>query len=220
MKEFDKIYVAKYGDILTRRQLAEDLRTNKIEIQNVVTELEQKGIKEIYVNITDEEWEKLEKLDDEQIRFKYYKKSKIIQKTIKRYFFELFGIPTIKEELEKFEQFDEYVFKGKFAPVIIDEEEKWKQIPGFEYSLSNYGRIRSDKTKKIKSSRIKNYMRVVDLYKDGKRYTLNVVRMEANLFIRELLTEERIVHIDNNINNNFYKNLKIIKIKNKNVEEK
>lgn len=220
MKEFDKIYVAKYGDILTRRQLAEDLRTNRIEIQNVVTELEQKGIKEIYVNITDEEWEKLEKLDDEQIRFKYYKKSKIIQKTIKRYFFELFDIPTIKEELEKFEQFDEYVFKGKFAPVIIDEEEKWKQIPGFEYSLSNYGRTRSDKTKKIKSSRIKNYMRVVDLYKDGKRYTLNVVRMEANLFIRELLPEERIVHIDNNINNNFYKNLKIIKIKNKNVEEK
>jgi len=111
----------------------------------------------------------------------------------------------------KFEIFDEFnwLIKG-LKDQVIGEEEIWKKIPEFEYSISNYGHIRNDKNNKLKATRIKNYMRVVDLYKDGKRYMLNVVRMEANLFIRPVLKSERIRHIDGDSRNNFVNNLEIV----------
>ena len=128
-------------------------------------------------------------------------------------FAELEEITTVEEELKKFKVFDEckWIIKGKIDSIKgIDEE--WKQIPGFTYSISNYGEIRNDKNGKIKASRVKNFMLVVDLYKDAKRYTINVVRIEANLFIRPLQKNERVKHKDRDSRNNYIGNLEIVKI--------
>ena len=128
-------------------------------------------------------------------------------------FTELEKLTTVDEELKKFKVFDEFKWelKGRIDKVM-GHEEKWKQIPEFQYSISNYGRIRNDKNKKIKESRYKNYMLVVDLYKNSKRFTMNVVRMEANLFLRPLFKNERVRHKDNDSRNNYIGNLEIIKI--------
>ena len=92
--------------------------------------------------------------------------------------------------------------------VIIEEE--WKKIPQFDYSISNYGRIRNDKNGKLKSLRYHRWMIQVDIYKDGKRYTIDVPRLEAMLFIRKVERNERVSYIDGDRRNLYYKNLKII----------
>lgn len=214
MKEFNKMYIAKYEGFLTMRQLAEDLRTTQEDIYNIKRQMQRNGILEIYKNISDEEWEKLEKLKDWQIKFRYYKKSAIIQEKTKKEIykeFEDYYEKTIKEELLKFEIFDEYkwIFKG-LKDQIMEEQEEWKQIPNFEYSISNYGHVRNDKTGKIKNSRYHRWIWQVDIYKDGKRYTIDVTRMEAILFIRKLESTERVTFIDGDMRNKYYKNLKIV----------
>lgn len=89
-------------------------------------------------------------------------------------------------------------------------DEIWKKIPDYNYSISNYGRIRNDANNKIKSVRRKNYMLVTDLYKDGKRYMLNVIRMQAELFIRHVEDYERVWHKDGDVRNNFIDNIEIV----------
>lgn len=125
---------------------------------------------------------------------------------------DLFGYidSTPEEEIAKFKIFDEFNWhlKGLVNKVIYDEE--WKQIPGFTYSLSNWGRVRNDKNGKLKAVRNHRWVIQVDIYKDGKRYTVNVPRMEANLFIRPVKDNERVTYIDGDRRNNWYKNLKIV----------
>lgn len=117
---------------------------------------------------------------------------------------------TPEEEIKKFKIFDEFnwYIKGRVNEVMYDEE--WKQIPGFAYSLSNWGRVRNDKNGKLKAVRNHRWVIQVDIYKDGKRYTVNVPRMEANLFIRPVKDNERVTYIDGDRRNNWYKNLKIV----------
>ena len=117
---------------------------------------------------------------------------------------------TPEEEIKRFKVFDEFnwYIKGLKNQVIYDEE--WKQIPGFTYSLSNWGRVRNDKNGKLKAVRNHRWIIQVDIYKDGKRYTINVPRMEANLFIRPVKENERVTYIDGDRRNNWYKNLKIV----------
>ena len=120
------------------------------------------------------------------------------------------SITTLKEEISKFKIFDEvkWIVKGLADKVIIEEE--WKKIPQFDYSISNYGRIRNDKNGKLKSLRYHRWMIQVDIYKDGKRYTIDVPRLEAMLFIRKVEINERVSYIDGDRRNLYYKNLKII----------
>ncbi len=115
-----------------------------------------------------------------------------------------------QEEKLEFEIFDEFkwMLKGMVDQVMLEEE--WKKIPQFNYSLSNYGRIRNDKNGKIKSARFHRWIIQTDIYKDGKRYTIDVPRMEASLFIRPLKPNERVTYIDGDKRNNYYKNLKIV----------
>lgn len=118
---------------------------------------------------------------------------------------------SIKKELAKFKVFDEFnwILKGRMDEIIGDDEE-WKQIPNFQYSISNYGRVRNDKNGKLKKTRRHRWILQVDIYKDGKRYTIDIPRMEAKLFIRDLSKEERVSYIDGDMRNVYYKNLKII----------
>ena len=120
-------------------------------------------------------------------------------------------IKAFTENKPQFEIFDHFNYEIKgLMNKVMKREETWIQIPQFEYSISNYARIRNDKNGKIKEARRKNYMLVVDLYKEGKRYTINVVRLEATLFIRPLLKNERVRHIDGDSRNNFINNLEIV----------
>lgn len=205
MKEFDKIYVAKYEKALSIRQLAEDLKSTSEEIENIVNNLNETGLMKIYKSIPDEEWERLEKYTDEKIRLRYYKQSKEIHK-------KAFGkiIKEFTEEKVEFEIFDQVNYELKQIANSTIKNEKWKKIPGFNYSMSNYGRTRNDVSKKIKAARIHRWMVQTDIYKDGKRYTISVPRMEASLFIRPLKSNERVTYIDGDKRNNYYKNLKIV----------
>lgn len=116
----------------------------------------------------------------------------------------------LKETIHKFPIFDSFKWelKGLVDKVIVDEE--WKKIKDFNYSLSNYGRVRNDLTNKIKNPRFHNWILQVDIYKNGKRYTVNIKRMVANLFIRELNQNEKVITKDGDIRNNYYKNLEIV----------
>lgn len=61
MKEFDKIYVAKYYEAIPKWQLSRDLGIKVDKLESIVDELKQKGLYEIYKRLSDDEWEKLEK---------------------------------------------------------------------------------------------------------------------------------------------------------------
>jgi len=119
-------------------------------------------------------------------------------------------IETLQEVILKFKIFDEFNWYIKGIVDNVISEEQWKKIPQFEYSVSNYGRVRNDKNNKIKSSRYRRWEIKKDIYKDGRRYTINIPRLEANLFIRKVESNERVTFKDGDRRNMYYKNLKIL----------
>lgn len=132
----------------------------------------------------------------------------IKQKTNKEIFQELIDAFMIeKPQFELFNKFN-WELKGMKDKIIIDEE--WKSIDGFNYSVSNYGRIRNDKTKKLKNPRYHRWILQVDIYENAKRYTCDVTRLVAHYFIKEISKDERVRHKDGDIRNNYYKNLEIV----------
>lgn len=210
MKEFDKIYIAKYKDVLTRKQLSEDLGTSIEEIENVIKELNENGLLEIYKNITDYEWEKLENKTDEYILAKYLVKSRKYNKKVfeelvnafKINFNEVireFPVYQLKKETFDFNYFQENNYEG----------EEWRQIGQLNYEISNYGRIKNITTKKIKQLKFNKYGMQVLLWQNSKSYTITISRLVAEMFIKPLNKNERVFHINNNIRDNYYKNLEI-----------
>lgn len=154
-------------------------------------------------------YEIVEVIEEEQQEEKRKTDQEVFEELIKSFTGQR-SITTLKEEISKFKIFDEvkWIVKGLADKVIIEEE--WKKIPQFDYSISNYGRIRNDKNGKLKSLRYHRWMIQVDIYKDGKRYTIDVPRLEAMLFIRKVERNERVSYIDGDRRNLYYKNLKII----------
>lgn len=154
-------------------------------------------------------YEIVEVIEEEQQEEKRKTDQEIFEELIKSFTGQR-SMTTLKEEISKFKIFDEvkWIVKGLADKVIIEEE--WKKIPQFEYSISNYGRIKNDKNGKLKSLRYHRWMIQVDIYKDGKRYTIDVPRLEAMLFIRKVERNERVSYIDGDRRNLYYKNLKII----------
>lgn len=208
MKEFDKIYVAKYQHFLSVEQLSRDLKISKKEVINTKNELKTIGLNIVYKNIPDEEWEKLQKLTDEQIRFKYYNKSKIIKNRVLKEIKNTFKINLIK-------QFPIYEYKKKdFDRNYFQEEdfedEIWQRISILNYEISNYGRIRNINTKKLKQLKFQQYGMQVVLWKNSRGYTITISRLVAETFIRPVEKNERVRHINGNIRDNYYKNLEIV----------
>ena len=84
--------------------------------------------------------------------------------------------------------------------------EKWKDIKGYEgkYQVSNYGRVKSLYTNKLKNTAIKNTgYECVDLYINGKRENKTIHRLVAMAFITNPNSYKVINHIDGNkVNNN------------------
>lgn len=211
MKEFDKIYLSKYESILTTRQLAEDLRTTQKEITNTLNNLKANGVNEVYKEISDFEWEDLEKLKDEQIKIMYFKKSKILQEKLKKEILNAFkvnlhevimGFPKYKYKKDDFDK--DYMQEEDF------EGEEWRKIGNLNYEVSNYGRIKNLTTKKLKRLKHNRFGLQVLLWQNSKSYTITLSRLVAEMFIRHLGENERAIHINGNSRDNYYKNLKIV----------
>lgn len=211
MKEFNKIYLAKYESVLTTRQLAEDLRTTQKEITNTLNNLKANGVNEVYKEISDFEWEDLEKLKDEQIKIMYFKKSKILQEKLKKEILNAFkvnlhevimGFPKYKYKKDDFDK--DYMQEEDF------EGEEWRKIGNLNYKVSNYGRIKNLTTKKLKKLKNNRFGLQVLLWQNSKSYTITLSRLVAEMFIRHLGENERAIHINENSRDNYYKNLKIV----------
>lgn len=211
MKEFDKIYVAKYSDIIGTWQIGRDLEVKTEQVEQVLEDLKQTGLYDIYRKMPDEEWEKLEKKKDSYILKTYMSRiprnyAKIFSEIVEelreeipdyRYFFELYKPEDYKFEFDYFQEED---FEG----------EEWLQIGKLNYEISNYGRIKNTQTKKLKALKKQRFGMQVLLWQNSKSYTITISRMVASMFIRKVENNEKVSHINGNIRDNYYKNLRIV----------
>ena len=211
MKEFDKIYIAKYYEVIDKGQICRDFYIKVDELESIVKYLKQTGLYDIYKKISDEEWEKLEKKKDSYILKVYMSKiprnyAKIFKEIVAefreeipcyRYLFELYKPEDYKFEFDYFQEED---FEG----------EEWKQIGKMNYEISNYGRIKNTQTKKLKALKKQRFGMQVLLWQNSQSYTVTISRMVANMFIRKVMDNERVSHINGNIRDNYYKNLRIV----------
>lgn len=98
--------------------------------------------------------------------------------------------------------------KHKMNMTIVNEE--WQSIKDFNYSVSNYGRVKNNTTNKFKELRTGRYGFQINLWDKSKSKMFTMSRLVANYFIREVKDNERVRHIDGDIRNNYYKNLEIV----------
>ena len=213
MKEFDKIYIAKYDNILSDWQIGRDLEVKTDKVCTIKEELKKNGLYEIYRNMSDYEWDSLSNKTNEQILKNYLPRTqnfyeRIFNKVKKVFEPEelaiyKFKIYKPKENIFKFDYFNENNF----------EDEEWKEIGQLNYEISNYGRIKNIQTKKLKQLKFQKYGMQVILWNNSKSYTITISRLVAEMFIKKLEKDERVFHRNGDIRDNYYKNLKIVKIK-------
>ena len=87
--------------------------------------------------------------------------------------------------------------------------ETYKKIEGFEnYSISDFGNVRNDKTGRILKQSHRNGYQMVRLQKDNKTYKNDIHRLVAIAFIDNVDKKKCVDHIDNNIQNNNLINLR------------
>ena len=88
--------------------------------------------------------------------------------------------------------------------------ELYKDINGFEglYKISNIGNVYSCKKEIIMKTRFdKDGYKQINLYKNGKNYTLKIHRLVANAFIENKYNKPQVNHKDGNKANNRVDNL-------------
>ena len=112
-----------------------------------------------------------------------------------------------KHNFIEFDYFKDEI-KKHMNMIIINEE--WKEIANFNYSVSNYGRVKNNTTNKFKELRTGKYGYQINLWDKSKSKMFTLSRLVANYFIREVQQNERVIHIDGDIRNNYFKNLKIV----------
>ena len=86
--------------------------------------------------------------------------------------------------------------------------ENWKIIEGTTYRVSNLGRIQNSKGKILSPYKNKFGYLSIDLFVNGKKWKCKVHRLVAITFIPNPNNLPIVMHLDNNIYNNHYKNLK------------
>lgn len=112
-----------------------------------------------------------------------------------------------KHNFPEFNYFENEI-KRRMNMVIVNEE--WKEIKDFNYSISNYGRVKNNTTNKYKELRVGRYGYQINLWDKGKSKMFTLSRLVANYFIREVKENERVKHIDGDIRNNYFRNLEIV----------
>jgi len=86
--------------------------------------------------------------------------------------------------------------------------ENWKDIPEFNYQISDYGNIRSKKTGRILiKCNDKDGYHLITLCKGGKQWTRKVHRLVAQIFIENPNNLSEVNHIDGDKKNNVVYNL-------------
>lgn len=94
------------------------------------------------------------------------------------------------------------------------EDEEWKRIDfvKHKYTISNYGRLKSyyfDPEGKLLKLRVMNGFYYTDFAIDGKRKKFLIHKLVAMFFVPKEKGDETVVtHLDWNLKNNYYKNLK------------
>ena len=204
MRVFDKIYIAKYQNASTLWQLSIELNTTREEIDNVIEELNNTGKGNLYKDIPDEEWEKLENKTEAYVLSKYAKPIKSKTEIFKEL------INTFIPEKQNFQIYDSVQDEIKHRMNMIIVNEEWQPIKDFNYSVSNYGRVKNNTTNKFKHLRVGRYGYQINLWDKSKSKMFTMSRLVANYFIREVKENERVRHIDGDIRNNYYKNLEIV----------
>lgn len=212
LREFDKIYIAKYYDLIEKWQILREFNLKEDELENIVKDLRQIGIYEVYKNMSDEEWEMLEKKSDLYILRTYLPK-------IPGYYLKIFNkiVANFKEDLETTYKYQFEIYNQKKNTFNFDyfkegnfDDEEWKRIGKMNYEISNYGRIKNIQTKKLKALKRQRFGMQVILWQSSKSYTITISRLVATMFIRKVEADERVSHINGNIRDNYYKNLKIV----------
>lgn len=211
LSEFDKVYIVKYIDIIGEWQITKDLNITQKQVENVVVELKNNGLYEVYNSLSDYEWEKLEKMKKEDILKVYLPKTKNNNTKSVKELFELFNV-NIAETIIKFPLYNymECDFKFDYFKQEDYENEEWKKIGQLDYLVSNYGRIKNIKTKKLKALRNNRFGYQINLWHNGKGTMFTISRLVAHYFVRPVKDNERVKHIDGKIKNNYYKNLEIV----------
>lgn len=211
MKEFDKIYLAKYFGKIENWQIRRDLRVSIKDIENAIQEIKENGLYETYKQMPDEEWEKLENKKDSEILSMYLPKNRRYHIKIFNQIVKEFKVDLV-EEIHKFEIYkpEKHVFYFDYFFEDDFEGEEWKRIGKLNYEISNYGRIKNIQTKKLKALKHNKFGMQVLLWQNSRSYTVTISRLVANMFIRKVKDTERVSHINGNIRDNYYKNLKIV----------
>ena len=90
--------------------------------------------------------------------------------------------------------------------LLIYMKEQWKDIA--DYEVSDLGRVRNKKTKRIlRLGKDSGGYVQVNLYNDGERKSIKIHRLVASTFIPNPLNLPQINHIDENKTNNNVENL-------------
>ena len=218
MKEFDRIYIAKYCEKIEISEIAKSFFKPKQEIYKEIKIMIKNGTFAIYKNLSDEEWEKLENKTNQYIKDKYYKVAENRKREVLLAAFRV-DIHEIISEFPKY-NYSKREFNRDYMQEADYENEEWKQIGKLNYLISNYGRIKNKTTKKLKQLKFQNYGMQVILWQNSKSYTITISRIVAEMFIRHLEKNERVFHKNNNIRDNYYKNLYIDKIGGRNEKDK
>ena len=93
-------------------------------------------------------------------------------------------------------------------------EETWKKVRGYSYDISNLGRVRSHYKNKIMILKSDRYgYPKVDLFKHGKRKTVNVHRLVGKAFIPNPNHKPQINHKSGNKFDNAVSNLEWVTAK-------
>lgn len=201
--EFDRVYIAKYFEKLGVSELSKSFGITNSQIIKIIEQIKVNGLYKYYQDMTEDEWENLSG------------RTKRRQKELIAEGFKKFQKDLFYKMLDTFKE-DEPVFKSYYDPThmpeikITGEDEEWKKIEGFNYSISNYGIIKNNTTGKIKALRNGMWGYQVNLWNKSKGKMFTISRTVANYFIRPVKENERVKHLDGQTKNNYYKNLQIV----------
>ena len=147
--EFDRVYIAKYFEKLGVSELSKSFETTNSQILKIIEEFKVKGLYQYYKDMQENEWENLSGRSKRRQKELIEEGFKKFQKGI---FYRL--VDMLKEEKPLFEKY----YDPTHIPEIktTGEDEEWKKIPQFDYSISNYGQIRNDKNGTMKKVRRHN----------------------------------------------------------------